>query len=215
MSYTAKAFVARVLFVVAFFSLLVSISNTIPAPAARSVVKVKTPLVFAVPKISYNTLVDNILPPKPQAVKEDSDEVTYVQTITDRYNVDDEFAREVVQLAHKYSDTVFPTAEDIIAIIGIESGFNPKARSGLKYDPAVGLTQVRPRVWKKLVEGHNIHDIENQIRFCAEILARYYRRTHSRDGAVMAYNVGITAYKQGQRNHRYLRKYKRELALYQ
>ena len=223
MRFLTKECFARSLFVISFFSLMFSFSVNMPVrshecvqtPHKTVIAAVKTAVNFSldVPHFDFHTKVDNINPIALQ--QENSDEIAYVKTITERYNVNDKLARQVVQLAHKYADSVFPTAQDIIAIIGIESGFDPRARSELTYDPAVGLTQVRTKVWKKLIKGNNIHDIENQIRVGAEILSRYYHRAHSRDGAVIAYNVGITAYKQGQRNWRYLRKYKRELAFYQ
>ncbi len=116
----------------------------------------------------------------------------------------------IVKTAIKYENHIFPTRYDILAIIAIESSFNPMAKSKLKTDPAVGLMQVRPKVWN--VNRVDLESsIDKQIEVGAEILQQYYDLTGDKVGAIMAYNVGITSYKSGKKNRHYLKKYQQEV----
>ena len=58
------------------------------------------------------------------------------KSIAKKYRVDLDLVQRVVNLAYEYQDPEFPKAEDILAIIGVESSFNPESRSGLRRDPA-------------------------------------------------------------------------------
>lgn len=134
------------------------------------------------------------------------------QRIVMRYtSTDYDLAAQITQAAFKYQDAVFPKADDIIAIIAIESIFNPKAKSNLKHDPAKGLMQIRHGVWKDKINVDNMNRIESQIKHGSEILAHYYRVVDDKNKAIMAYNVGLTAALNGRTNPKYLAKYKREM----
>ena len=134
------------------------------------------------------------------------------QQIVDKYSVDSMLAKEVVKLAHKYEHPDFPTAKDILAIVGIESSFRPTIKSQLRTDPARGLMQVRPGVWK--IDPEELEDIEGNIMHGASILRRYYNKLDNKQAAVQAYNVGITDFRQGVKNPRYLSKYQKEYGRY-
>ncbi len=133
--------------------------------------------------------------------------------IAKRYKIDVKQATKIVRLAKKYEHKTFPKAEDILSIIGIESSFDHTAKSGLKKDPARGLTQIRPRVWK-IKPAELTGDIEKQIKLGAEILADYHDKLKSVDDAVHAYNVGITNFRKGKHNLAYVEKFKRERKYY-
>lgn len=139
---------------------------------------------------------------------------TYVQAIVSKYphNVDEDTARVIVETAMKYEKKTFPRVIDIIAIIDIESSFRPHVKSSLSYDPAVGLMQVRPGIWK--INKKELETIEGQIAHGSRILTEYHQQIGNIYGTVMAYNIGITAYKNGNKNYNYLAKYKRELQRY-
>lgn len=152
-----------------------------------------------------------VLPvPKPQA---DAAHVKMAQQIAAKYKIDQEDALEIVQLAHKYEKQSFPKAKDILAIIGVESSFDAEAVSGLKRDPAVGLMQVRPKVW-----GLNAQElqgnVEKQIATGSDILHLYYKKLHHRDAAVAAYNVGMSEFRGGNNAEGYVSKYMHELKSY-
>jgi|SRR5271157_5726064 len=154
--------------------------------------------------------VAHIIPePKPQI---DPKKQKMAQVITQKYDIDDEFAQEVVELAHKYEKPVFPKAKDILAIAGVESSFDPDAESGLRRDKAVGLMQVRPHVWNMSPE--ELKDVEGSIRTGSDILQLYYKKLRNRDAAVAAYNVGMSEFRSGNTAEGYVSKYLHELKLY-
>lgn len=135
--------------------------------------------------------------------------------VLSKYKIAPAKAKEIVTLAKKHEDKVFPKASDILAIIGIESSFNPNAKSNLKHDKAVGLTQVRPKVW-----GINASDLvgnmETQIKLGSDILNKYYHKLGKKDDAVHAYNIGLTNLRHDKNlNPSYVQKWKAELKRYE
>lgn len=132
------------------------------------------------------------------------------KNIAKKYRVDIDLVQQVVDLAYKYQDKEFPRAEDILAIVGVESSFNPESRSSLRHDPAIGLMQVRPGIWN--IDPEHLASTESQIKYGVAILKRYYKRLGNAEDAVQAYNLGITSFRRGQRNNQYVAKYQRELA---
>jgi soluble lytic murein transglycosylase-like protein len=133
--------------------------------------------------------------------------------VLDHYKISREQAEKIVKFAIKYEKPSFPKAHDLLAIIGIESSFDIYAKSSLKKDPAIGLTQIRPKIWglkPEVLKGN----IELQIKKAAEILDMYYHKLGSEEKAIHAFNVGPTALKKGNTNHGYVRKFKTELAKY-
>ncbi len=142
------------------------------------------------------------------------DEPAVRQTVADdlskTYQVDNDMVKEIVDKAHEHGSKDFPTAKDILAIVGIESSFNPNSKSSLRHDPAVGLMQVRPHVWH--LHAHDLDTIEAQIKTGAAILRKYYKKTGSAEDAVQAYNIGIGNFRKGRRNEAYLAKYQHFLA---
>lgn len=141
-----------------------------------------------------------------------------INNITKRYNVDTDLATEIVELAHKYEKPTFPKAKDLIALIGVESAFNPNAISKLKRDPAVGLLQVRPKVWN--LDPSELKTPEDQIKIGSDILNLYYKKLKNKDAAIKAYNIGITNYldqddlEMADASERYLAKYYNSLSHY-
>jgi KaiC/GvpD/RAD55 family RecA-like ATPase len=108
---------------------------------------------------------------------------------------------KVLLVATANSGPVFK-ANDILAIIGIESSWNPKAKSK---DGAYGLTQIIPKYWK--VD----HKVETQIETTYKILNEYYNELKDKNKTIIAYNCGLTNFKQGKCGKRYLNKFNREL----
>lgn len=166
-----------------------------------------------VPYVPNPAVVQQQAAPKPveQPKAELSEkEKLAIEQISQRYGADPEFVEQVIQLAKKYQKPGFPTARDIIAIIAVESEFDPEAVSGLSKDPAIGLMQVRPGKWG--IDPEDLRDPEKAIKIGADILHKYYRHLHGdKDGAIQAYNVGMSAYKQGEENPDYLYKYNQRM----
>lgn len=134
------------------------------------------------------------------------------RNIARTYHVKLDLAQEVVNLAFEHEDDVFPKAEDILAVIGIESSFNPESVSSLRKDPARGLMQVRPGVWN--IDPENLNDVESQIEYGVNILKHYYKKTGNREDTLHAYNLGLTKFRRGGRNPSYVAKVKRERGQY-
>jgi len=149
---------------------------------------------------------------RPAVVQQVDRQEPIVQQVTNKYNIDPHLAKEVVKFAHEHAYQDFPTAKDILAIVGIESSFRPHVQSQLKKDPARGLMQVRPGVWN--LDPEELDDIENNIQHGAYILHKYYTKLQNKQAAVQAYNVGITDFRKGTTNPRYLTKYQQEYGQY-
>lgn len=137
--------------------------------------------------------------------------------VSKKYKVDSAVLKQVVTAARKYEHPDFPTAKDILAVAGVESSFNPNAKSRLKRDPAQGLMQVRPRVWD--IPEEDITTIDGQIKHGATILRQYYEKLGSREAALHAYNVGIANHKKSasnpaKGNPRYVPKINKDRSLY-
>lgn len=120
---------------------------------------------------------------------------TAVERVTKKFRVDPKLVKAIAQTAMKYEHPDFPTAKDILGVVGTESSFNPNAKSQLKTDPAVGLMQIRPGVWG--LKPEQLKTIDDQIKHGAEILRSYYKKLGSREDALHAYNVGITNHRTG------------------
>ncbi len=163
---------------------------------------------------NFNPRIPSFDKPQPQKVSPAKDEAQELcDKILSKYKVDPNLALQVAKLAKKYEKPTFPKAEDILAIAGIESSFRPNAVSGLKKDPALGLTQIRPGVHKlnaKRLGG----DIEHQIEKSAEILDKYNKHLKDKEAAIIAYNVGPGDYKKGNFNQNYINKFNNERRLY-
>lgn len=146
--------------------------------------------------------------------REEMNQAMLANTILKKYRgVSPQLAKNVVSLAQKYEKSSFPKADDILAIVGIESSFRPNVLSALKKDPAVGLMQVRPGIWE-LDPARLSSDIEYQIKSGAAILHKYYKLLGNAEDAVHAYNVGMGNFRRGKHNIKYVHKYKNEKQLY-
>lgn len=122
------------------------------------------------------------------------------ESIVQLYDVDEEKALEYSYLINclATAHNKFPTRGDLIAIIAVESRFNPQA---LSHKGAKGLMQIMGGdyfVYPNLTQG-------------TDLLNEYYKELKGDKSATLqAYNVGITAYKNGKRNPRYLHKFNNE-----
>jgi soluble lytic murein transglycosylase-like protein len=158
--------------------------------------------------ITPNRVTSGKIEQKPQSKRQELHAAT-VAAVKSKYKINDELANRVVKSAYDNERETFPKAKDILAISGIESSFNPNAKSSLKKDPAVGLMQVRLKVWN--LPPEKLADVEGQIQHGAAILHSYYNRLGSEKDAVHAYNVGITNFKKGKGlNPSYVEKYTKE-----
>ena len=131
-----------------------------------------------------------------------------ISNIVNRYKVSPEKATHIVSLAQKYAKYPFPQAHHILGTIGVESSYNEKAKSNLKFDPAVGLMQIRPKITG--THPKELSNIEGQIKHGSSIMHDLYKKTGSEEKAIQAYNIGLTSYNKGKRALNYLEKTKKE-----
>jgi hypothetical protein len=138
--------------------------------------------------------------------------------VTMNYHVKEPEAKAIVLLAKKHEKPTFPKAKNILAIIGIESAYKTMAVSKLHRDAAVGLMQVRPKMWGETAAGLS-SNVDKQIELGSKILNHYYTKLgDNEEHAVKAYNVGIANFKKAKpsdkikdaMNH-YANKYNAEL----
>ena len=141
----------------------------------------------------------------------DANEALY-RKLSARYTkVPEPILREAIEYAGVYAKPDFPKQQDLLAVIAVESSFNPKAKSQLKSDPAIGLTQIRPKAWGYKLYKVDLATIENQIKYGSEILTHNYKRVNDKSLALHAYNLGLTSILKGKRSKTYVVKYEREL----
>lgn len=119
-------------------------------------------------------------------------------TIVDLYKVSPEKAHEYAGHIQKYSYVDFPTPQDIMAVIKIESSWDENAKSSAD---ARGLMQV--------LHGH--YEVQTNISEGTFILRQYYEILKDKRAAVIAYNVGIGSYKNGIWNEGYYKDYETQL----
>jgi len=127
------------------------------------------------------------------------------QQIASEYKINPELAETIVRLAFRHEKEDFPTASDILGVIAVESSFDPTAVSKLRRDPARGLMQVRAGIWD--VDPNKLqNNLDKQVKVGADILHHYYEILGSKEAALHAYNMGITNFRKGQKNNRYVNK---------
>ena len=125
------------------------------------------------------------------------DRTAMVSTIKESYpKTNSRLAAKVVELSISLTKGTVFTPVDILALISVESGFDPKARNSRSR----GLMQVKG----------GSYDVEINMRQGVALLVDYHEQLGSKDAATKAYNVGITRYKATGAGGGYLSKVKAE-----
>lgn len=169
---------------------IIAACSSIQAPEPPKVVPVVTPLES---KISGSTTLT-------------ARDLSVSTAISSKYKCKTEVANQVVLSAKEHSFKDFPTRDDILAIVAIESRFNPFARQGGSF----GLMQVLVKTHKDLIRDKN--SVSDQIRVGSNILRQYYVDSgKSKSAAIMSYNSGPGAYRIGVRATKYYKKYDEHL----
>jgi hypothetical protein len=105
------------------------------------------------------------------------------------FQVDDEGTGLAVFAAYRAAEEVGLDPLLVLAMISIESSFNPDAVSGMG---AKGLMQIIPRFHLAKLEPHGgaeaVHDPESNIAVGARILQEYVYRTGSLEAGLQQYN---------------------------
>ena len=99
--------------------------------------------------------------------------------------MDRKLAKDIAKATYKYARLYDKDPDLILALIEVESNFNPNATSSVG---AIGLTQIMP-FWKEIFRtNENFYDIDVSIKYCMQILALYESQYRDLEMALMAYN---------------------------
>lgn len=110
----------------------------------------------------------------------------------------------IAEMTHKVPSNI------MLALIKVESSF---VMDAISHRNAVGLTQIRPSVWKDETE-YNLYNPAENIMAGAQILRNYKIECGNWECALKAYNIGITNFKAGNQKKpaaKYVAKIKKEL----
>lgn len=131
-----------------------------------------------------------------QDIKVKHENLILSKHISKEYKIPFSLAKEIVELVKFHAKATDLSPKIVLAVIAVESSFNPKAISS---KGAKGLMQIMP-----------LHKpgptIEDNIIKGIWILQDYKSETSNIYEALMSYNVGITAFKKGKRNYNYAKK---------
>lgn len=105
--------------------------------------------------------------------------------IVDKFKRSEAEAFEIVKAAYRYGRSTFPTPLDVLAVIGVESSFDPKAVHPI--GPSIGLMQINAKAHREEPKG--LENIAFNVQRGVEILTQY-SRGRTEEIALLAYNVG-------------------------
>ena len=112
--------------------------------------------------------------------------------ISRKYKVSNEAVREIVEISFSAGDKFEVDPYVVIAVIAIESSFNPLAESSAG---ALGLMQVMPLIHRKKFEKYGGFDksldVKVNVYVGTEILKNFYLRYGNYQRALLAY-VGVS-----------------------
>jgi transglycosylase-like protein with SLT domain len=116
-----------------------------------------------------------------------NEDVIFLKTTILRPDIDPELARNIAKYIHRYAQLYGRDPNLVLAMIAVESKFNPNAVSPVG---ALGLMQVMPQ-WKKVlgVTG-DLADPETSIKYGLQILGFYSEMYKDMEVALTAYNRG-------------------------
>lgn len=155
--------------------------------------------------------VTSYVPPELKVVSLPADKIEAIsEQVSERWAVDRDFAKEVVNTAAALSRRDFPKVEDVLAIVAVESGFNPKAENSGAY----GLMQIQYNHHKQRIPSKgDLLDPHHNLKVGTQILREYFEGvSRNTDKAVLAYQAGIGGLLNGEGKMDYLQKFKREQA---
>ena len=160
------------------------------------------PLLQLIEQVAPETVNRPARTPKKSDPRQDRD---LVQQLADKWKRSPDYIQRIVDYARQHSRPDFPRLPHLLAIMAVESRFDTRARS----KGNVGLMQINLAANGSRLRNRSP---EENVRVGAEILREgYFKLNGNHKGAVLSYNTGLGAYKQGRRNTAYWRKYKQEL----
>jgi hypothetical protein len=109
----------------------------------------------------------------------DQENLILAEGIVEEFRIPKDLAILIVTLAEKYAYKIFPTKQDILSIIEIESSF----KSSSTHKGCVGLMMINSRFNKS-----KLRDPETNIKIGAAMLNEHYLLLGNIRSAVLAYN---------------------------
>jgi hypothetical protein len=163
-----------------------------------------TPVVISIPLVTNSS--DSSQDPVNRS------DARLVHALAERFHKPETLIQRVVAAATKSAHEGFPTRDDLLAIIAVESGFNPQAH----YKGSHGLMQVQVSSHRKDLNGRRLGDVADNVALGSEILYGYYMTLGcNKRGAILAYNAGIGNYLMHRYKPTYYAKYRQQLAMIQ
>ena len=125
-------------------------------------------------------------------LEKEFEKIRVAKWISRKYRVSNEAVRDIVEMSFSASEKFEVDPYVVIAVIAIESSFNPLAESGAG---ALGLMQVMPLIHRKKFEKYGGFekslDVKVNIYVGTEILKNFYLRYGNYQRALLAY-VGVS-----------------------
>ena len=125
-------------------------------------------------------------------LEKEFERIRVAKWISRKYRVSNEAVREIVEISFSAGDKFEVDPYVVMAVIAIESSFNPLAESGAG---ALGLMQVMPLIHRKKFEKYGGFekslDVKVNIYVGTEILKNFYLRYGNYQRALLAY-VGVS-----------------------
>lgn len=119
-----------------------------------------------------------------------SENITYLKVMLLKPGIDKQLARDIAHSVVLRSREHKRDPDMTLALIAIESNFNPNAVSSTG---AMGLTQIMP-MWKKVYGfDRDLHDVDTSIKYGLDILGTYEQMFGGIELALTAYNRGPQA----------------------
>lgn len=116
-----------------------------------------------------------------------NEDVIFLKATILKPDIEPELARIIARNVHRYAQLYGRDANLVLAMIAVESKFNPKAVSSVG---ALGLMQVMPQ-WKKVLAiNGDLTDPEINVKYGLQILGFYSEMYKDLEVALTAYNRG-------------------------
>lgn len=133
-----------------------------------------------------------------------------VEKVSTLYQISIPLSERIVKAAEQNAYSDFPSRNDILAIIAVESSFNPKA----SHKGSKGLMQVHESAHKDKTKGKSLFNIEVNIAIGASILREYFLALgKNKKSAVLANNSGIGNYLRRKFKLEYYKKFRKQYDL--
>lgn len=135
----------------------------------------------------HEDLKNEVMQLRSYVASQSREDVIFLKIMIAKPRIDPDLARTIAKHVRHYSSVYGQDPDLVLAIIDIESDFNPTVVSHMG---AVGLMQVMPQ-WKRVLGiQEDLDDIETSIRYGLQILGFYREMYKELDVALTAYNRG-------------------------